>query len=241
VKTLIVKSFIILTFVSFGSALAASKKRDVRNELSTLGGNEALVERAKLLDPENKTRIVQKRSVDRYNRVELSGIGSLVGGGDSYMNTQSVGASLQYHFTPRISLGVAYTKHYNSLTDEGHTVFESAKARQRNGEYFEVPDIDYPIQQGMAFLNVYPIYGKLNLFNMGVSQFDVYLQLGYGKIELSSGRTDTYGAGGGVGLWWSNYLTTRLEGKWQTYSDRVYTGSRRLDLAIFSASLGVML
>jgi hypothetical protein len=89
-------------------------------------------------------------------------------------------------------------------------------------------------------VNFYPIYGKINFFG-GISQFDLYLQGAYGKIELSSGQTDIYGAGVGLGVWWSNYFTTRLEGKWQTYNDHVYTGSRKLDTVVFMGTLGVML
>ncbi len=245
-KTTLFKLFVIFAAlaVTGNSAFAASAKkakRDVRTEMDSLGGNDALVERAKLLDPENKTRIVQKRSVDRYNRVEASFGGGLVTGGDSYMSTQSLAGSLQYHFTPRISLGVGYQKHYNSLTNEGRTVFDEAQQRQANGENFQVPDLDYPIQTTMGFVNIYPIYGKLNFFNLGVSQFDLYLQLGYGKVQLSSTTADTYSAGLGAGVWWSNYFTTRIEGKWQAYSDKVYTGARRLDLVVISGSFGVML
>ncbi len=225
---------------AFAAPKSAKKQRDVKTEIDSLGGNDALIERAKLLDTENQTRIVQKRTVDRYNRVEGSFGGGLVSGGDSYMNTQGMTGSLQYHFTPRFSLGVGYTKNYNSLTNEGRTVFDEAKRRQDNGENFEVPDIDYPVQSTMAFVNVYPIYGKMNFFG-GISQFDIYLQAGYGKIELSSGSTDIYSAGGGVGVWWTNYFTTRIETKWQSYSDKVYTGSRKLDLVVIGASLGVML
>lgn len=219
----------------------AQPKRDVKKDFDSLGGNDALVERAKLLDPESRTRIVQKRSVDRSNRVELSAGGGLVTGGDSYMSTQSLAASLQYHFSPRISLGVGYTKHYNSLTNEGRTVFDEAKRRQAAGQNFEVPDLDYPIQSTIAFVNIYPIYGKLNFFNLGISQFDIYLQMGYGKVELSSGSTDTYSAGLGAGIWWSQNFTTRIEGKWQSYTDKVYTGSRKLDLVVITGSVGVML
>ena len=229
------------TTSSFAAKKETKRERDVKVEIDSLGGNDALVERAKLLDTDNQTRIVQKRTVDRYSRIEASFGGGIVTGGDSYMNTNGVNGSLQWHFSPRISLGVSYSKHYNSLTNEGRTVFDEAQRRQQRGDNFEVPDIDYPIQSTMAFVNIYPIYGKLNFFNLGISQFDLYAQVGYGKIELSSGSTDTYSAGGGAGIWWSNYFTTRFETKWQRYSDKVYTGSRQLDLVVISGSIGLML
>ncbi|MEO0336469.1 MAG: outer membrane beta-barrel domain-containing protein, partial [Pseudomonadota bacterium] len=74
------------------------------------------------------------------------------------------------------------------------------------------------------------------------AQFDVYLLGGVGQMQLESGPTPTYTAGGGMGLWLSNHFTTRIEARYQTYEDRAFDGQTRgLDLTIFSASLGVML
>jgi outer membrane immunogenic protein len=234
----------LLVAFSFANTAAAQAKRDVKKEFNALGGNEAIVERAKALDPSNKTQIIQKRTVDRYNRIEFGVNYGYVAGGDSYLVTDSIGGSLDYHFTPRISLGLRHNRFYNKLTNEGQKVFEDFQRRQttntnRSGD--TVPDMDYPISSTMAVINFYPIYGKINTLNLGITQFDLYLLAGYGKLELSSGLTDVYAGGLGVGIWWNQYLTTRIEGKYQGYQDKVYTGSRKLDTFVATGSIGVML
>jgi len=213
----------------------------LQNSFDSLGGNEALVEKSQKFDPENEGRIVQKRSVDRHNRVEVGFQYGFVGGGDAYLNTENVGGSLDYHFTPRWSLGVRYAKSYNSLTREGQVAYEEAQNQKGLGNVGTIVDIDYPISTTMAMVNFYPIYGKMNLLDLGISQFDLYLLAGYGKVELSSGMKDTITGGLGAGIWWNQWLTTRIEGRYQTYQDQVYTGNRQLHLAIFSAHLGIML
>ena len=107
--------------------------------------------------------------------------------------------------------------------------------------YYTVPALDYPIDTGLAVVNWYPIYGKMNLMDLGISHFDVYAQLGYGKTSLLSGITDTYSVGGGVGLWWTQWLASRLEARYQTYQDQVLTGPRQENIVVFTASLGFML
>jgi len=161
-----------------------------------------------------------------------------VANGDSYLVTDSVGGSLDYHFTPRISLGVRHNRYYNKLTSEGKSAYDRAEVSR---DSFSIPQVDYPVSSTMAVINFYPIYGKMNTLNLGITQFDLYLLAGYGKMELSSGNTDIYAGGLGVGIWWNNYFTTRLEGKYQTYQDRVYSGQRKLDTFVANISLGVML
>jgi outer membrane immunogenic protein len=237
------KTKLLLTILvsSLSFAAAAKDKKDVKTDFNALGGNEAIVERARALDPNNKVQIVQKRTVDRYNRLELGGHYAYVANGDSYLNTDSFGGSLDYHFSPRWSLGVRHNRYYNKLTKEGQVVYDDAQRRQAAGQYFQVPDLDYPVSSTMAVINFYPIYGKMNFLNMGITQFDLYILAGYGKMELSSGNTDLYAGGLGVGVWWNNYLTSRIEGKYQTYQDKVYSGPRKLDTFVATASLGVML
>ncbi|MGE3974579.1 MAG: outer membrane beta-barrel domain-containing protein [Bdellovibrionales bacterium] len=235
------KSLLLALLVSIFALPAHAQKKNVKKDFNALGGNEAIVERAKALDPNNKVQIVQKRSVDRYNRIEIGAQYAYVGNGDSYMNTDSFGGSLDYHFTPRWSLGVRHNRYYNKLTKEGQAVYEEAQRKQAQGNNYIVPGIDYPTSSTMAVVNFYPIYGKMNTLNIGITQFDLYLLAGYGKMELSSGLTDLYAGGVGVGVWWNNYFTTRLEGKYQTYQDRPESAPRRLDTFVANISLGVML
>lgn len=219
-----------------------SQKNNVKKDFDSLGDNAALTERAQSLDSKSQVQIVQNRAVDRNNRLEIGLDYGYYMGGDSYYSTQSLGGSLNYHINPRWSLGVRYAHVTNKLTSEGQSVFEDAQRRQDAHEIgFRIPDLDYPIESGMAFINFYPIYGKLNFFDAAVSQFDVYLLAGYGKTRLNSGLSDTFAGGLGLGIWFTQHLAARLEGRYQTYNDRVYTGTRRVENVVAMASLGIML
>jgi len=99
----------------------------------------------------------------------------------------------------------------------------------------------------MGVINFYPTYGKLNLFDMSVAQFDFYLLGGLGQMQLQTSNANTYSAttytaGAGIGLWLSQHLSTRFEARYQTYEDRAFADQpRNLNITVFSASLGVLL
>lgn len=218
--------------------LAESK---VSEDFKNLGGNEEIIRRAKELDPRNRVRIVQNRLVDRNWRVEVGVTGGLVAGGDSYLNTRNMGANLDLHINPRWSVGLRWYRSFNQLTKQGEQVFkEAAAANAKDAAAGLTYDIDYPIDTKLAVINWYPIYGKLNIFDLGVSQFDIYALVGAGQVQLDRGPSETYTVGGGVGLWLTQHLSTRFELRYQRYQDQVYTGPRDLDLTIMSASIGLI-
>jgi outer membrane beta-barrel protein len=219
--------------------LVSHAEIDVSKDFDSLGGNEALYKRAKALDPKNKVSIVQKRVVDRNMRLELGVNYGLVGGGDSYLNTQNVGGNLDFHITPHVSVGARFANSYNRLTAEGKDIFDKAEAMKAQGvRNYQIPDINEPQQTALATVTVYPIYGKTNLLDLAVVQFDFYAVAGYGQIKLEkTGWTDAVTAGGGMGLWLSQHVTSRIEGRWQTYEDV----DRRLHAGIFTVGLGLML
>lgn len=211
---------------------------DVTKDFDSLGGNEKLYKRAKALDPKNKVSIVQKRVVDRSMRLELGVNYGLVAGGDSYLNTQNVGGNLDFHITPHVSIGGRFYNSYNSLTNEGKDIFENAQAQRAQGNPFRIVEINEPMQTALATVSVYPIYGKTNLFDIAVAQFDFYALAGYGQVKLEkTGWTDAITAGGGMGLWLTQHVSSRLEGRWQTYEDQ----GRRLNAGIITVGLGLML
>jgi len=111
------------------------------------------------------------------------------------------------------------------LTPEGQTVFDTAERRKANpwDLGYSVPAMDYPIDTGLAVVNC-PHLRQDESHGSWNHPLDIYAQLGYGKTNLSSGLTDTYSAGGGVGLWWSQWVASRLEARYQTYQDQVYSG-----------------
>jgi hypothetical protein len=80
----------------------------------------------------------------------------------------------------------------------------------------------------------------MNLFDTGIAQFDLYLQLGYGQTKLFSGKTDLMSAGLGSGVWLTSRITTRLEVRYQQYEDLLLTDRRKQSNVQAIASLGVL-
>ena len=221
---------------------AATPEIDVAQDVDALGGNKALMDMATSLDPENRTRIVQQRIVDRHNRFEFGMNYGLVTGGDPYLQTQGLGATVDYHLTPRWSLGARYTNYGNQLSSEGQRVFDDARSRYAaGGSSYVIPDIDYPLQSAMATVDWYPIYGKINLMDWGISQFDIYMLGGAGQIQLSSGWTNMYTAGVGMGFWMNKHWAMRTEFKYQNYQDQIITGSRNIQDYMFNMGVGYIL
>ena len=217
--------------------VAVQSHASASSDLENLGGNAAVIKKAKHFDSNNKVRIVQNRLVDRNMRLELGLTYGPVANGPSYLNTQNYGGQLEFHIIPQISVGARYTKAANSFTPEGRKMFDAAK----NTPGAPFPDIDRPESQWLATATWYMLYGKLNLFDAGVSQFDIYSVAGAGQITLASGTAPTFTAGAGVGFWWSKHFTSRLEARWQGYEDQVYTGARQLNVIVAQAGIGILL
>jgi outer membrane beta-barrel protein len=218
-----------LTSPSFGSELL--------KDFDTLGGNDVLLEKAKALNPDATIRVVQDRVVSRRKRMEIAPEYSNVLGGDSYNMTHNVGFNAHYHFTPQWSLGVKYNYSFNQLRPEGKFLIEDGAGA---GQPI-IPDIDYPKSQALALISWYPVYGKMNLYDLGVAHFDVYAIFGGGQIDLKSGSTATYTAGGGVGLWVSQHLSTRFEMRYQTYRASRYTGPVEMHTTVAGIQVGYLL
>lgn len=217
--------------------MASQAQASASSDLNSLGGNAAVIKKAKRFSSNNKVRIVQNRLVDRDLRLELGVSYGPVANGPSYLNTQQYGGQIEFHIIPQISVGARYLKSANSYTAEGQKMFDTAKANP--GSPFA--DIDYPEEQWLATATWYMLYGKLNMFDAGVTQFDIYSVAGAGQITLKNGVKPTYTAGAGVGFWWSKHFTSRLEARWQSYEDTVYTGSRQQNTIVAQAAIGILL
>lgn len=242
-RNLFLTSTLVISMLAPTFALAqGSGKKDLKSEFSTLGDNRDVVERVKNMDTNQKVRVVQNRLVDRNNRIELAGNYAFNGGGDSYVKTQNVGARLEYHINPRWSLGLHYQKSYNTLSPEGENQLDAALADQKinPGSTKKYPAIDYTLNTQLATVSFYPIYGKMNLFDTGIAQFDLYIQLGYGKMNLFTGSTDVTSIGIGSGVWLNQRLTTRLEARYQQYEDLLLTDQRKQNNLQVVASLGIL-
>lgn len=231
-------SISILTLVAgFVLTCTNAVAADLLKDFDTLGGNDVLYDKAKALNPDASISVVQKRIVPRKNRFEFSPEFASVIGGDSYNRTQNIGMNVHYHFTPQWSVGLKYNYAFNELRPEGENLINDTATTGKR----IVPDIDYPKQQTLAVLNWYPIYGKMNLYDLGITHFDIYALVGGGMIDLRSRNTGTITAGGGIGLWWSQHLTTRAELRYQRYEAIRRDGQVAMNTTVLGVQVGYLL
>jgi len=236
------KSLLLIFSLALAAPAWAQKSGSLSSELDALGANKDLLRKAKAIDPENRIRVVQNRDVDRHNRFELGVNYGMNAGGDPYVSTNAIGGQMDFHFTPRWSVGARYHSYSNELTSEGKRVFDDAQARKNAGNNdFRFPDTDYAKDSWLGLISWYPVYGKLNWFDAAITQFDLYLIGGAGQINLNSGSAPLFSAGGGIGIWLNRYMSTRLEARWQGYRDQVYDGSRNINQTVLSATIGFLL
>lgn len=217
-----------------------TENANLGEDIDSLGGNQELL-MAQKIKSETRSRIVQERLVNRNNRLELGMSYGGVIGGDSYLKTQSASLQLDWHITPRWSLGARYIDFSNSLTSEGRRVFDLAQKNYLAGGTAYAVDVDYPINEALAVINWYPIYGKTSFLDLGITQFDFYFLAGGGQITLSSGSTGVVTAGGGIAAWITKHLTARAELRYQSYEDLPVTGSRQLNTGVATVGLGWIL
>ncbi len=227
--------------VLFASVLVHA---DVDQDFEGLGGNRILLEKAKELNPEKEVQIVQERVVPRRHRFEISP--EVVGtfGGDTYSRTSAIGMNVQYHFNPHWSVGVRYQYDFNKLTPEGNAAYNRAKEdfqKHPDDPRSPIPTLDYPKNETFATLYWYPIYGKMNLLDKGIAHFDVYGLAGYGRVTLSSGSVPSYTGGLGMGFWWTQHFSSRVEMRYQNYTAKYFNTPTKLDLAVASIQMGWLL
>ena len=225
------KTFLTL-FLSV-NLLGAVAMADVLQDFDGLGDNKDLYDTAKALHPDLKVSVVQDRLINRRNRVELSPEFTSVSGGEKYLDTTTVGAVARYHINPWIAVGARYTSFSNKLTNEAQNLINTVSL---------IPDVDQPKSQYMGLLDVYPIYGKMNTLGLGITHFDLYLTAGYGKVTLRRDSEPTWDAGGGIGFWWSQHFTTRLELLHQNYKVERLSGNKEaLNSTVASLQIGFMI
>jgi outer membrane immunogenic protein len=236
-------AFLILA-VALASCMGswAAHAADITQNMNGLGGDKDLMKKARALDPDNRVRVVQNRTVDRNWRMELGvGYGALAGG-NPYLDTQDYGVNFDVHINPMFSVGARYNRYYNKLNSEGDRVFADAQRHQAaHDDTWHTPAVDYLNSSEMATLSFYPIYGKLNMLDMGITQFDLYMIGGYGQAHTENGSSPTWTAGGGAGIWLSQHFASRLEVRYQSYQEKIYSGSRDVNAVVSTFSIGFML
>lgn len=220
--------FLLILFATLNFAEASELLKD----FDSLGGNSDLYKKAKALNPEIRTEVIQKRIVDRRLRLEVAPSVMTYWGGNPYISSRSAGVEANFHLTPRWSLDLSYQFGFQNDTSTEGDRYISATGK--------VPDVDPISTSIMGFVTYYPFYGKLNLFN-NVVHFDIYTSLGAGTSELASGNQSTLGANVGMGIWWSQHLSTRIGYRYQTYEAQLKTGPDSLDQSAAYLAVGYLL
>ena len=230
--------------LSLSLLVSISAAAQVQEEIDSFGGNQALYEKARALNPEVETEVSQNRFIPRTNRVEIAPEFAGVFNGDAYNQTRNVGMNVHYHINPAWSVGVKYNYSFNNLTPEGEAVVERANqdaaANPRDPKYL-YPQVVYPKSESLALVNWYPMVGKLSFGKLGVAHFDTYLTAGYGQIELSTSSSPLATAGIGMGFWVNNHMTTRLEYRAQQYKAEYYDKTQSMITNVASVQMGWML
>jgi outer membrane immunogenic protein len=233
---------LLLSLIVIATSLSA--RADIEKDFEGLGGNKILLDKAKAIDPGAEVSVVQDRTVSRRNRWEIAPEYSGSFGGDAYIKTMNAGLNVNYHINPKWSLGLKYNRSFSKLTPEGDAVVDRAIKDFNNHPEkpsAPVPEMDFQREEKMAFVNWYPIYGKMNLLDRGVAQFDVYALAGAGQMVLESGTVPTYSVGGGLGVWWTQNFSTRVEMRYQNYKAQYFDGEKSMDLALASVQMGWLL
>lgn len=244
-KTRIIPKLMFAIGLSIFTALTAGRSSaHAESDFDSLGSNESILKRARSLNTEQQVQIVQKRSVDRDLRFEIGASYGGSVGGNSLLNTQPTTGNVEFHVNPKFSIGARYSQYASQLTKEGKAQSDSAHAAQASGSPFTVPSIDVPKSSILGTVSYYPMYGKLNFFDLTVVQFDIYVLGGYGQMEMESGTNPTWTAGGGIGFWWNKHISSRLEIRQQGYQDRVgpvgATSTRDVGLTIGTLGIGML-
>ncbi len=241
------KSIILLILFSGSYCFA-----DLLKDFDSLGSNKVLLEKAQVLAPEKQIQIVQGRVVNRVRRHEfLTSIEAIQEGGNSYIDTRLAGLNYQYHLTPYWSVGLNYGYAFNELSSEGEKVIaegrdlqdqiisEDPNSTQKIDPF--IPELNWIEQSLVAQVNWYPIYGKFKFLNKSIVHFDIYTQLGAGQVELRKSNSTIYQAGLGIGFWWSQHLTSRLEYKYSTYDAEHYKEDISVEMSSLNFSVGYLL
>jgi outer membrane beta-barrel protein len=233
-KMISIKAALLLVATSIVSVAAHAQ-----SDFDSLGTNEGILKRARSLNTQQQVRIVQKRAVDRDLRFEIGAAYGGVAGGNSYLNSQPIIGALDFHITPKFSVGARYAAYANQLSKEGQSQYDALRAGVAG---VQVPEVDSPKSSVMGTVSYYPMYGKLNFFDLTVVQFDFYAIVGYGQMQTTGGTSDTWTAGGGVGFWWNKYLSSRVEIRHQAYTENFKTApSRDVGMMIGTIGIGLLL
>lgn len=176
-------------------------------------------------------RVIQRRPFLRRNRLEVSPfLGTNVN--DALVNMLVAGASLNWHLTEVMALGVNGSYSLGSETDLFDKVIE---------DYELFPQVSKVLWQANLQFQYAPLYGKFALFNTWIIPWDVYsvLGLGYTKTELAG--HPTLSAGIGQRYFMNRWFTVNFELRDHIYNENYPGGSELVNNLLFTAGVSFFL
>jgi outer membrane beta-barrel protein len=161
-----------------GAEAGGASTGDVLNELTASSGKEEETSDSRL--PREKEIVekiyaVQRMYVLRTGRFELApSLGSTFN--DQYVTHDSIGAALNYWITNVLAVGVNFNW-YQGLESQSKLDFSIRRSAR-----LAVPITEYQLGAHLNFTYV-PIYGKFEMFNDSIFQWDGYLVGGVGVLR----------------------------------------------------------
>ena len=127
-------------------------------------------------------KVIQKKFFLKYRRLEVTPHVGYIGN-DNFIRRFAVGASVGYHINDLLS--VETTLSY--LPDLKETDYKALTNQFKDGSEV-VPDISKVIFLGVINAALSPIYGKVELGNLRIINYDLYFTAGIGVMLLLGRR-----------------------------------------------------
>ena len=188
--------------------------------------------------------IIQKKFFLKYRRLEVTPHVGYIGN-DNFIRRFAVGASIGYHFNDLFSMETTLSY----LPDLNENDYKALTKQFKDGSEV-VPDISKVIFLGVVNAALSPIYGKVELGNLRIINYDLYFSAGIGVayseddteiIEQPECSGDQYAvnkdteacryvkqwhfvsnAGGGFRVVFNEWIGVRLDARGYTHIEQVY-------------------
>ena len=161
-----------------GEAAGSASTGDVLTELTASSGKEEETSDSRLpreKEVVEKIYAVQRMYVVRNGRFELApSLGASMN--DQFVTHDSIGAALNYWITNVLAVGVNFNW-YQGLENESKLNFSIRRSTR-----LAVPVTEYQLGAHLNFTYV-PIYGKFEMFNDAIFQWDAYVIGGVGVMR----------------------------------------------------------
>lgn len=181
-----IRLFLAIAFVISAQAHAEG---GLENKLGALDMSEASVPQSVARE---KFYSIQPRAVDLKYRTELGlGFGSNLTG-NSFLQSDQVSASVQFHFNDRWSAAVGRNQVYNRF---------SSVVGQLSEDQGMLPDVAFASDRTEARVEYNLFYGKFRFTREQTLYFDFFVGGGWAQHNLNTGRADGPLADAGLAFW----------------------------------------